>query len=70
MVIGGGVIGAGVALDLQTRGLSVALLEQTDFAAGTSSRSTKLFHGGIRYLPQFRFHLVSEGLREQRVLAR
>ena len=69
-VIGGGVIGCGVALDLQTRGLNVVVLEQTDFAAGTSSRSTKLFHGGIRYLPQFRFHLVSEGLREQRVLAR
>lgn len=69
VVIGGGVIGCGVALDLQTRGLQVALLEQTDFAAGTSGRSTKLFHGGIRYLPQFRFHLVSEGLREQRVLA-
>lgn len=70
IVIGGGVIGSGVALDLQTRGLQVALLEQTDFGAGTSSRSTKLFHGGIRYLPQFRFQLVSEGLREQRVLAR
>jgi glycerol-3-phosphate dehydrogenase len=70
MVIGGGVIGSGVALDLQTRGLDVALVEQSDFGAGTSSRSTKLFHGGIRYLPQFRFHLVSEGLREQRVLAR
>ena len=70
VVIGGGVIGCGVALDLQSRGLRVALLEQTDFGAGTSSRSTKLFHGGIRYLPQFRFHLVSEGLREQRVLAR
>jgi glycerol-3-phosphate dehydrogenase len=70
VVIGGGVIGCGVALDLQSRGLSVVLVEQADFASGTSSRSTKLFHGGIRYLPQFRFHLVSEGLREQRVLAR
>ncbi len=69
VVIGGGVIGAGTAMDLAARGLSVALLERTDFAQGTSSRSTKLFHGGIRYLPQMHFGLVSEGLREQKVLA-
>jgi glycerol-3-phosphate dehydrogenase len=70
VVIGGGIVGAGAALDLAGRGLSVALLERNDFAQGTSSRSTKLFHGGIRYLPQFRFSLVSEGLREQKILAR
>jgi len=70
LVVGGGVTGAGAALDLGARGLSVAVVERSDFAQGTSSRSTKLFHGGIRYLPQYRFGLVSEGLREQRVLAR
>ncbi|MGH8959568.1 MAG: glycerol-3-phosphate dehydrogenase/oxidase [Acidimicrobiia bacterium] len=70
LVIGGGVIGCGVALDLATRGFRVALVEQMDWASGTSGRSTKLFHGGIRYLPHFRFQLVAEGLREQRVLAR
>jgi glycerol-3-phosphate dehydrogenase len=70
VVIGGGVIGCGVALDLSTRGFHVGLVEQADWASGTSGRSTKLFHGGIRYLPHFRFQLVAEGLREQRVLAR
>jgi glycine/D-amino acid oxidase-like deaminating enzyme len=70
LVVGGGITGSGAALDLAGRGLSVALVEQADFAQGTSSRSTKLFHGGIRYLPQFHFNLVSEGLREQKVLAR
>ncbi len=70
VVVGGGIVGAGVALDLSVRGLRVAVLERADFASGTSSRSTKLLHGGIRYLPQFRFGLVREGLREQRVLAR
>lgn len=70
LVIGGGVTGCGTALDLAARGLRIALLEQHDFASGTSGRSTKLFHGGIRYLPQFRFQLVAEGLREQEVLAR
>ncbi len=69
LVVGGGVTGAGAALDLGVRGLRVALLEQADFAHGTSSKSTKLLHGGIRYLPHFRFRLVSEGLREQKVLA-
>ncbi|HUO46541.1 MAG TPA: glycerol-3-phosphate dehydrogenase/oxidase [Acidimicrobiia bacterium] len=69
LVVGGGIIGAGVALDLAARGLRVALVEQHDFASGTSGRSTKLFHGGIRYLPQLEFHLVAEGLREQAVLA-
>lgn len=70
LVIGGGVTGCGTALDLAARGLRVALVEQHDFASGTSGRSTKLFHGGIRYLPQFQFQLVAEGLREQEVLAR
>ena len=68
LIIGGGIIGAGTALDLAIRGVDVALVEQSDFAQGTSSRSTKLFHGGIRYLPHFEFHLVSEGLREQKIL--
>lgn len=70
LVIGGGVVGAGAALDLSVRGVDVGLVEQSDFAQGTSSRSTKLFHGGIRYLPHFEFHLVSEGLREQKILHR
>ena len=70
MVVGGGVTGCGTALDLAARGLKVALVEQHDFASGTSGRSTKLLHGGIRYLPQFQFQLVAEGLREQEVLAR
>lgn len=70
LVIGGGIVGAGTALDAASRGLSVMLLERTDFAAETSSRSSKLLHGGIRYMPQFRFKLVREGLMEQKVLAR
>ena len=65
VVIGGGVTGAGCALDAASRGLSVALLEQRDLAAGTSSRSTKLIHGGLRYLEQRNFGLVFEALRER-----
>jgi glycerol-3-phosphate dehydrogenase len=65
LVIGGGVTGAGVALDAASRGLSVALVEKRDWAAGTSSRSGKLFHGGLRYLEQFNFGLVREALRER-----
>lgn len=65
LVIGGGVVGAGAALDAVTRGLKVGLVEARDYAAGTSSRSTKLFHGGLRYLEQFNFHLVFEALRER-----
>ncbi|REF37703.1 glycerol-3-phosphate dehydrogenase/oxidase [Thermasporomyces composti] len=65
LVIGGGVTGAGVALDAATRGLSVALVEARDFASGTSSRSSKLFHGGLRYLEQLNFSLVAEALRER-----
>jgi glycerol-3-phosphate dehydrogenase len=68
VIIGGGVTGAGTALDAASRGLSVALLEQRDWAAGTSSRSSKLIHGGIRYLEQFQFGLVREALREQTLM--
>lgn len=68
VVVGGGVTGAGVALDAATRGLSVALVEQRDFAAGTSSRSSKLIHGGLRYLEQRNFALVREALAERRLL--
>lgn len=70
LVVGGGITGAGAALDLAARGLRVALVERYDFGQGTSSRSTKLLHGGIRYLPHFQFGLVSEGLREQKILSR
>jgi len=65
LVIGGGVVGAGCALDAVTRGLKVGLVEARDYASGTSSRSTKLFHGGLRYLEQFNFALVFEALRER-----
>ncbi|MFV0457903.1 MAG: glycerol-3-phosphate dehydrogenase/oxidase [Actinomycetales bacterium] len=65
LVIGGGVTGAGAALDAATRGLKVALVERRDWAAGTSSRSGKLFHGGLRYLEQFNFGLVREALKER-----
>src|SRR3954466_7982072 len=68
LVIGGGVTGAGVALDAATRGLSVALVEARDFASGTSSRSSKLFHGGLRYLEQFNFGLVREALHERELM--
>jgi glycerol-3-phosphate dehydrogenase len=65
LVIGGGVTGAGTALDAASRGLSVALVEMRDWAAGTSSRSGKLIHGGLRYLEQLNFGLVREALRER-----
>jgi glycerol-3-phosphate dehydrogenase len=68
VVIGGGVTGAGAALDAATRGLTVALVEARDFAAGTSSRSSKLFHGGLRYLEQLEFGLVREALRERELM--
>ncbi|WP_018501613.1 glycerol-3-phosphate dehydrogenase/oxidase [Parafrankia discariae] len=68
VVIGGGVTGAGVALDAASRGLSVALLEARDLAAGTSSRSSKLIHGGLRYLEQLNGALVREALRERSLL--
>ena len=68
LVIGGGVVGAGVALDASSRGLRVALIEARDYASGTSSRSTKLFHGGLRYLEQFQFSLVWEALHERTLM--
>jgi len=68
LVIGGGITGCGIALDAATRGLKVALLEQNDFASGTSSRSTKLIHGGLRYLKQLEFGLVKEVGSERAVV--
>ncbi|MFM6849880.1 MAG: glycerol-3-phosphate dehydrogenase/oxidase [Terrabacter sp.] len=68
LVVGGGVTGAGVALDAATRGLSTALVEQRDFGSGTSSRSSKLFHGGLRYLEQMNFDLVREALKERELM--
>jgi len=68
IVIGGGVVGAGAALDAVTRGLSVALVEARDIASGTSSRSSKLFHGGLRYLEMFEFGLVREALHERELM--
>jgi glycerol-3-phosphate dehydrogenase len=68
LIIGGGVTGSGAALDAATRGLSVALVEARDFASGTSSRSSKLFHGGLRYLEQFNFGLVREALHERELM--
>jgi glycerol-3-phosphate dehydrogenase len=68
LVIGGGIFGAGVARDAALRGLRVALVEKSDFAGGTSSRSSKLIHGGFRYLQQRDFRLVFEACRERRVL--
>lgn len=65
LIIGGGINGAGVARDAAMRGLKVALVEASDFASGTSSRSSKLIHGGIRYLENFEFHLVFEALSER-----
>ncbi|NLE82797.1 MAG: glycerol-3-phosphate dehydrogenase/oxidase [Rhodococcus sp.] len=65
IVIGAGIVGAGAALDAATRGLKVALVEARDYASGTSSRSSKMFHGGLRYLEQLEFGLVREALRER-----
>ncbi len=68
VVVGGGITGAGVALDAATRGYSVALLERADYAAGTSSRSSKLVHGGLRYLQHFDLGLVREALLERQLM--
>src|SRR6266566_5056977 len=68
VVVGGGVVGAGIALDAATRGLTVGLVEARDFAAGTSSRSSTLIHGGLRYLEQLNFGLVREALTERALL--
>ena len=68
LVVGGGVVGAGTALDAVTRGLTTGLVEQRDFASGTSSRSSKLIHGGLRYLEMLDFGLVREALEERGLL--
>ena len=68
LVIGGGVTGAGIALDAASRGLRVALVEANDLASGTSSRSSKLIHGGLRYLEQYDFKLVREALQERELM--
>jgi glycerol-3-phosphate dehydrogenase len=68
LVIGGGVTGAGIALDAVTRGLTVGIVEAQDWASGTSSRTTKLVHGGLRYLQMLDFHLVREALTERDLL--
>src|SRR5882757_9402759 len=70
LVIGGGITGAGIALDAASRGLKTALVEKNDFAFGTSSRSTKLIHGGLRYLKQLEFGLVKEVGSERAVVHR
>ncbi|MEP6598617.1 MAG: glycerol-3-phosphate dehydrogenase/oxidase [Actinomycetota bacterium] len=70
LVVGGGVVGAGAALDAVTRGLSTAIVEARDWASGTSSRSSKLVHGGLRYLEMLDFGLVREALRERGLLLR
>src|SRR6266704_2622967 len=70
LVIGGGITGAGIARDAALRGFRTALVDKSDFGAGTSSHSSRLIHGGIRYLEQRAFHLVFEASRERRVLLR
>ncbi|MFK0045922.1 glycerol-3-phosphate dehydrogenase/oxidase [Streptomyces sp. NPDC090741] len=70
LVVGGGVVGSGAALDAATRGLSVGLVEARDWASGTSSRSSKLIHGGLRYLEMLDFRLVAEALKERGLLLR
>src|SRR5512147_1108820 len=70
LVVGGGITGAGVARDAAMRGLRTALVEQDDFASGTSSRSSRLVHGGVRYLEHGHLHLVFESSRERRALMR
>src|SRR4029077_20444895 len=70
LVVGGGITGAGVALDAASRGLRTALIERDDFASGTSSKSSKLIHGGLRYLQQGEVGLVYEALAERQRLLR
>ena len=65
VIVGGGIVGAGALLDAMSRGMRAVLVEQDDIAAGTSSRSSRLIHGGLRYLEQFRFGLVREALAER-----
>ena len=68
VIIGGGITGAGIALEASSRGLKVCLIEKNDFASGTSNKSTKLIHGGLRYLKQFEIGLVHESGSERAVL--
>ena len=68
LVIGGGITGSGIARDAARRGLKVAVVEQRDLAYGTSSRSSKLVHGGLRYLESYEFSLVFESVSERRIL--
>src|SRR6478736_3082623 len=68
LVIGGGITGSGIALDATHRGMKTALVEMQDFAAGTSSRSTKLVHGGLRYLKQFQVAMVAEVGKEREIV--
>lgn len=68
LIIGGGITGAGIALDAASRGFKTVLIEQNDFASGTSSRSTKLVHGGLRYLEKFQFKFVAQLGRERKIL--
>src|SRR6476661_11142575 len=70
LVIGGGITGCGVARDAAMRGLKVVLFEKDDFASGTSGRSSRLIHGGFRYLEHREFGLVHEALRERKILLR
>src|ERR671936_2637897 len=70
VVVGGGITGAGVALDAASRGYSVALLERDDFGKGTSSRSSKMVHGGLRYLQKFDLGLVREALLERSLMVK
>jgi len=68
VIIGGGITGAGIALDAVSRGMKVALAEKNDFSSGTSSKSTKLIHGGLRYLKQFHFKMVADVGKERRIV--
>src|SRR6516162_8026039 len=70
LVVGGGAVGVGIARDLALRGFRVVLVEQQDLASGTSSRPTRLIHGGLRYLEQFDFGLVRSDMREREILLR
>ena len=70
LVIGGGITGAGIALDAASRGIKVALVEKEDFSSGTSSRSTKLIHGGLRYLKQLELSVVRETGKERAIAYR
>ena len=70
LIVGGGIVGAGIARDAALRGMRTGLVEQADFASGTSSRSSRLLHGGIRYLAQGRIGLVREASKEKTLLGK